>query len=495
MKEAVYVAVDVGATGIKMAAASFRNGKLEIRDIYSAGNPPYVEDGHEKADIAHMLQTIREGLDRFSETYHCVCVGIDTYGNGYGILDENGELIQLPHHYRDRRIDGVMEQVHRHFTDWQLYEQMGNCPIKTRGLFHLYQDVLENSGNIQRGNVFLPLSSLLEYLLTKEKGTEKTIASVLYLLEKGGDDWCRPVFKELGIPTELFGELKEPGYRKGSITEEFARGSAWEGIPVYTVAGHDTESALAAVPGLNPEKMFISMGTSFILGSRVPEPVVTPDSFREKFKNMRGVFGTYSLCKDVPGFWILERCMEKWKENDPSVDYARVCSEVQKVKENHTFINISDDRFRVAEEDILKTIREYCEETGQQQVEGMARTARCLFESYALYIRWSVERLSSLTGITYHEIDAMNGGVKNTLLLQMISDAAGIPVVACSPLASAYGNLLMQLYASGVLTSKEELEQVCYDSTQPVRYQSNPSRYWDERLEYMKEKGLFKEVQ
>ena len=108
MKEAVYVAVDVGATGIKMAAASFRDGKLKIRDIYSAGNPPYVENGHEKADIAHMLQTIREGLDRFSENYRCVSVGIDTYGNGYGILDENGELIQLPHHYRDRRIDGVM---------------------------------------------------------------------------------------------------------------------------------------------------------------------------------------------------------------------------------------------------------------------------------------------------------------------------------------------------------------------------------------------------
>lgn len=495
MKEPVYVAVDIGATGIKMAAASFDGKKLNIWDVFSSASSPCLKDGHEKVDITYMLQTIRTGLDRFSRDYRCVSLGIDTFGNGYGLLDEQGRLLELPHFYRDRRIDGIMEHVHKHFTDWQMYETMGNYPIKTRSLFHLYQDVLEGSDSIKKATFFLPLSNLLEYLITGEMGSERTIASVLYYLDKDGKNWNFPVLRELGIPTEIFGPLTDPGILRGRISKEFAEGSEWEGIPVICVAGHDTESALAAVPGLDETKAFVSMGTSFIFGARVPEPVVNEDSFRERFKNMCGVFGTYSLCKDVPGFWILERCMEKWREQDPEIDYGTVCEAVQSVTENYTFLDISDDRFRVSETDILETIREYCLETGQEPVKGMADTARCLFESYALYIRWSLERLSSLTGMEYRELDVMNGGVKNTVLLQMISDAAGIPVLAASPLASVSGNLLMQIYAEGEISSREKFDQVVYESVMPVIYKSNPSPYWDERLRYMKEKGLFKEVQ
>ena len=125
MKESLYAAADIGATGIKMAAAVYDGRKLRIVDTYSEPNLPKVKDGHEFADIGHMLKTIRDGLGWLGENGRFVSLGIDTYGNGYGILDAEGKLIQEPYHYRDRRIDGIMDQVHRCFTDWQLYEQMG----------------------------------------------------------------------------------------------------------------------------------------------------------------------------------------------------------------------------------------------------------------------------------------------------------------------------------------------------------------------------------
>ena len=157
---------------------------------------------------------------------------------------------------------------------------------------------------------------------------------MLYLLEKNGENWNYRVLDKFGIPTAMFGPLSEPGVLKGKVTETFAyryqtekdeHPSEIQGIPVITVAGHDTESALAAIPELDESKVFVSTGTSFIVGARVKKPVVTDESYRLQFKNMRGVFGTYSLCKDVPGFWILERCMEKWKEDFPKLDYKMVC--------------------------------------------------------------------------------------------------------------------------------------------------------------------------
>lgn len=500
MKTPVYVAVDIGATGMKMVAASFEDGRLQVLDTLSEKNPPLVKDGGEYADVKRMLEMIRRGLGRWEAQYDCLSIGIDTYGNGYGTLDEQGKLLMLPHHYRDRRIDGIMEQVHAHFTDQELYEEMGNVPIKTRGLFHLYQDLLEDLPNIRQGKTFLPLPNLLEYLITGEAQAEKTIASVLYFLDRNGETWNERVLKKLGIPLAMFGTLAEPGTVKGTVSEAFAWRFRPEdeehtekiaGIPVITVAGHDTESALVAIPDLNEEKMFVSMGTSFIIGTRVKEPVVNEESFRLGFKNMRGAFQTYSLCKDVPGFWILERCMEKWKEEIPDLDYAKVCQAVLETKENHTFLNISDDRFRVSEADILSVIEKYCVDTGQKTVKGMPAVARCLFESYALYIRHSMEALERLTGKTYRCIETMNGGVRNPVLLQMIADACGIPVAAESPWASACGNLLLQLYAAGTAGSREELDQIARASCTTTVYESNPSSEWEERLQYMREKNLF----
>ena len=490
MKESLYAAADIGATGIKMAAAVYDGRKLRIVDTYSEPNLPKVKDGHEFADIGHMLKTIRDGLGWLGENGRFVSLGIDTYGNGYGILDAEGKLIQEPYHYRDRRIDGIMDQVHRCFTDWQLYEQMGNYPVKTRALFHLYRDVLDCSPNIMRGERFLPLSSLLEYLITGQASVERTIASVLYLLEQDGRQWNYEVFRKLGIPEKLFGPLSEPGRPNGSITRSFAAGAGIEGVPVISVAGHDTESALMAAPGLDKTKVFVSLGTSFIFGARVKAPVVNRESFHDRFKNMRGVGGTYSLCKDFPGFWILERCMEQWRKQVPRLDYEAVCAAAEKVRDNRTFIDISDDRFRVSGDNLPETIREYCLETGQKCVEGVGDTSRCLFESYALYLKWNIRRLSRITGETYRELVAVNGGVRNRLLMQMFADAAGIPVVAGSPLASVGGNLLMQLYAAGEAKTLWELEQIASATWEPVVYESSHLSRWDEWLEYLEHRGL-----
>lgn len=493
MKESLYAAADIGATGIKMAGAVFDGGRLVIRDMYSVPNLPKAAGNHEYADISHMLRTIKAGINRFGKQGVCVSLGIDTYGNGYGILDASGNLIQEPYYYRDRRIDGIMDQVHRHYTDWQMYEQMGNYPVKTRALFHLYRDVLDRSPNILRGRCFLPLPSLLEYLITGETGTERTIASVMYLLDQKGEQWNFNVLEELGIPGKLLGPLTEPGIRKGKTADIFMEEAGGAGIPVISVAGHDTESALVAAPGLDQAKAFISLGTSFIFGTRVESPVVNKDSFRKGFKNMRGAFGNYSLCKDFPGFWILERCMDQWRKQTPDLSYHQVCAAAQESGRNRTFINISDDRFRVSEKDLTQVIRNYCIETGQICPEGMGEVSRCLFESYALYLRWCLKNLSRITGRIYKELIAVNGGVRNKLLMQMFADAAGIPVVAGSPLASVAGNLLMQLYAGGEAGSKEDLEQIAAASWIPQVYESSHSPYWEECLQYMEHIGLFRE--
>lgn len=183
--------------------------------------------------------------------------------------------------------------------------------------------------------------------------------------------------------------------------------------------------------------------------------------------------------------------MERWRKQVPQLDYEAVCAAAEHVKDNQTFIDIGDDRFRVSGSNLPETIREYCLETGQKCVEGIGDTSRCLFESYALYLKWNIKRLSRITGETYRELVAVNGGVRNRLLMQMFADAAGIPVVAGSPLASVGGNLLMQLYASGEANNKEELEQIASATWEPVVYECSHAGRWEECLQYLEHRNLF----
>lgn len=472
MKKSILVAVDVGATNIKMLAAGFDGRKITILDKLQMADKTIVKNGHEYIDLDEIFSNIKKGLYRFKDCGNLVSLGIDTYGNGYGILDDNGKLLGAPHFYRDRRIDGIKRFVNRYYTDRQMYESTGNFPIKTRGLFHLCQDVLENSPGIQKGKYFLPLSNLLEYGITGEIGAERTIASVLYLLDHGGNDWNFELFHTFGIPKELFGNITDPGENKGKITKIFSGMENFRDITVAGVAGHDTESALLAAPFLTDEMAFISLGTSFIFGARVDSPVINEKSYEKKFKNIRSAFGFYSLCRDFPGFWIMERCMEIWRREIPEIDYTYVQEAVRGCKNQSIYIDISDDRFRVSENNIIETISSYCKETGQKSPNGISDMAAALFGSYAMYLKRCLQDLEEITGTVYKGLVAVNGGVQNKLLMQMFADTLGIPVIAGSPYASALGNLLLQLYTRQEITSVQDLEEVSRNSTEPLVYRN-----------------------
>lgn len=493
MSESVYAAVDIGATGIKLISAAFNKEKLIVRDQFSFRNQTIVRGDREYADIGYMLKVIKTGLKLFKKHGECISLGIDTYGNGYGILDSNGDLIQEPHYYRDCRIDKIIDFAHEHFTDWELYESFGNFPVKTRSLFHLYQDYLEQSNGVRQGKYLLPLSNLLEYLITGEKSTERTIASVSYFLDRKGEDWNFPVLKKLGVPTEMFGSLVEPGYVKGVVSDNFIPDENCKKIPVSTIVGHDTEAALLAAPRLDEKKVFVSLGTSFIFGTRVSLPVITEKSYKSRFKNIRGAFGMYSLCKDFPGFWILEQLMVHWRKSRPDLDYDMICQAAEAAGYGSAFINVGDNRFRVSKDNIMKVISDYCIETGQKPVEGIGEVSRCLFESYALYLHWNLKQLEAITGVVYNGLAAINGGVRNKFFMQMLADVLGIPVYAGSPVASACGNLLMQLYAKGEVRSLGEIQEINLNSWSPDIFESRESDYWQQCFYNLKRKGIFME--
>ena len=107
-----------------------------------------------------------------------------------------------------------------------------------------------------------------------------------------------------------------------------------------------------------------------------------------------------------------------------------------------------------------KAIQEFCRETKQPVPKTDGELVRCCYESLALKYRETLGSLEELTGNRIEVIHIVGGGSQNKLLSQFAADACQRPVVAGPVEATAMGNLLTQMRASGELGSLAEMREV-----------------------------------
>ncbi len=489
----ITVAVDVGAGSVKILAAQFDGNKITTLGTIEFGDEPIKMLGSLYIDVLGIYKGIRKSIASLTcNSGGCRSLGIDTYGNGYGVLDGRGRLIGMPYHYRDDGTSGILEKMSEIMPMDELYRETGIYPVRSRVLAQLYRDVREDSPALKEGVTFLPLANLLTYFFSGEKTAEKTIASVSSLLEIGNSGWNHRLMERLSIPRRLFPPLVEGGTVSGVIDDPEIGGVGGKGTAIVHVFAHDTESALLAAPFLDDSMLFASLGTSIIFGTRTDGPIVNDEGYTFHFKNVAGAFGTNSLCKDFPGFWIVNKCIEVWKRHGEVVRQQDLNILASENAVNSTYLNVNDPVFRHDSDDMVLTIREYCRKTGQADVSAKGEIIRCLFESFALQIKWSLECLKKITGkVNYRGLVAIGGGTMNSALLQMIADALGMTVLSGSHIASSMGNVLTQLYASGELSSPDEIREVASHSCDVREFTGKQNSRWNDALESMKNLGLF----
>ena len=105
---------------------------------------------------------------------------------------------------------------------------------------------------------------------------------------------------------------------------------------------------------------------------------------------------------------------------------------------------------------------------------------RCMLESLALAYRLVLERTEALTGYRFPGLHVVGGGTRNETLLQFTADAIGRPVWSGPTEATAIGNLLGQLIASGRIASVGEGRALVRESFPIRNFEPQGSEGWDE---------------
>ena len=130
--------------------------------------------------------------------------------------------------------------------------------------------------------------------------------------------------------------------------------------------------------------------------------------------------------------------------------------------------------------DMPARIRAYCARTGQPIPADRGTVARVVFESLALKYRRTLEMLDELVGHRIAVLHIMGGGTQNRLLSQLAANAIGRPVVAGPIEATAAGNILMQMLATGAIGSLAEGRAVIRRSFDTERFEPRDTAAWDE---------------
>ena len=337
-----FFAVDLGATSGRTILGSFIEGGLNLEEINRFPNHLIEVGGHFYWDIYALYRHIIDGLKLVAHRGESIAsIGIDTWGVDFVLLGKDGNLLRQPYAYRDPHTVGAPEAFFSRISRSEVYGKTGIQVMNFNSLFQLDTLRRNHDSALEAADKVLFMPDALSYMLTGKMVTEYTIASTAQLVNAHTQRLEPELLKAVGLQEENFGRFVFPGEKIGTLTEEVQKITGLGAIPVIAVAGHDTGSAVAAVPALDRNFAYLSSGTWSLMGVETDAPVITAETEALNFTNEGGVEGTIRLLKNICGMWLLERCRLNWGDTS----YPELITEADSCEPFRSLINPDDDCF------------------------------------------------------------------------------------------------------------------------------------------------------
>ena len=341
-------------------------------------------------------------------------------------------------------------------------------------LFQLDTLRRNNDSALAHADKILFMPDALSYMLTGEMVTEYTIASTAQLVNAHTRKLDSQILKSIGLNEKHFGRFVYPGEIIGNLTPELQQLTGLSAIPVVAVAGHDTASAVAAVPAANKNFAYLSSGTWSLMGVETQAPVINAETEALNFTNEGGIEGTIRLLKNICGMWLLERCRINWGDTS----YPDLIAEAEASEPFRNLI-CPDDKVFDNPANMEETIKKYCKDHNQPAIETRGQLVRCIFESLALRYRQVLENLQRLSPNPIEVLHVIGGGSRNDLLNQWTANAIGIPVVAGPSEATAIGNIMIQAVAAGQAADIASMRQLLSHAIHLKTFYPEHKETWD----------------
>ena len=208
------LAFDLGASNGRAILGQFDGEKLTMRELHRFENNYIEMNGVFYWDLPYLYNQLKQGLLAFKNANvgTLECIGIDTWGVDYGLLDKNGQLLSNPRSYR-YALDADMEAVWKTVDFPTLFARTGIATMNFNTVYQLYRRKLQEDPALDAAETMLLLPDLLGFFLTGEAKTEYTNATTSMLYNPTAKDWDWQTIDALGLPRRIFTKLDRAGAR------------------------------------------------------------------------------------------------------------------------------------------------------------------------------------------------------------------------------------------------------------------------------------------
>lgn len=441
LRKGYFCAIDLGATSGRIIIVPDDGGDME--EVRRFPNTIIEKEGRYFWDIDFLVNEIKTGLRELSQRtdIQILSIGVDTWGVDMVFLDNEGKPLAPPRAYRDPYTNGMIERFGERMPLKEIYERTGIQFLAFNTLFQLFACKEESYEPFLHAAHYLFIPDYISYVLSGRMVCEYTILSTSQFLNPYTKQIDRKLIEAAGARMECFPEIVMPGEVLGKVKTEIA--DFGYDVPVVAVAGHDTASAVAAVPAEEGEGYaYLSSGTWSLMGIVSDKPIISERSFELNFTNEGGLNGTTRVLKNCTGMWILEQCRKEWKAQGKDYSYEDIMQMFEEADEATVF-NSDDDMF-ANPKSMLGAIAEYCKAHSLKVPQTDAGMVKSIFCSLANRYKEVFGFLQELAPFKIERLYVIGGGARNQLLNKLTEEAIGIPVIAGPTEATAMGNIKVQ---------------------------------------------------
>ena len=480
-----HLAIDLGASSGR-AIVGVLNDKgepgLNLEEVHRFGHHPCATPAGPTWDLTGIWLNVVEGVKQGAtwcrnREIELSSIGVDTWGVDWALVSKSGELLGLPHLYRDPQNTAAMEKALKIIGGKdELYRRTGIQVLDINSIFQVYARHQADPGIFDAAHRLLFMPDLFHYWLSGEMTTERTIASTSGMLALETGQWDTELMEMLGLPTHMLGPIIDPGSKLGTLREEIAIATkAPESVSIIAPGSHDTASAIAAVPlgeesTSEPNWAYISSGTWSLMGAELGQSFASDESCAAPFTNELGLSGTTRFLKNIAGLWLVQELRRQRVEAGEEVTFAELTDQARTATPYRTLIDPNAPQFG-APGNMAEKIREFALETDQPEPETMGDLVRCCLDSLALCYRQTVEMLESVLDIKVELLHIVGGGTQNGLLNEITAAAMQRKVVAGPVEATAIGNVLTQAVGCGELADLQAIRDVVASTFDPTVYE------------------------
>lgn len=448
------LALDYGSGSMRGVTGKYDGKSIAFQEVARAGTERVARDGNLYWDTGAMQRLAERSIGAAQDVSS---VGIDTWGADFGLIGKDRKMISLPLSYRDPKVQGSAREVFDKIPPFELYQSNGTIIEDICPLVHLNYWKTHMPSLLEKAEGLQMMANLICFLLTGEKTFDNTLASPSGMYDLNADTWNAEVLKRLALP-DILPETK----RRENILA-YAEGSNRR-IPIMRICGHDTSSALMAVPAKKRDHiLYVSTGSWVMTGCFLKEPVITRETYEAGLSNENGFDGEINFLRYSNGLYIVQECAKEWLEQENwTMDYSLI--EEQAFFSGYEGAIDPDSAEFTHPGRMCEKINAFLKKTGQDITHSRAEVYAAILNGIADKAARTAADISRVLKKSFEAVYVLGGGAQSAYLCEAIKKKTGLRLFAGPVEATAAGNICTQLLRQKEISNLTEAAEVLRNS-------------------------------